>query len=111
VKRMRALIAFSVGTVSCMLAVAPGFAQERPAAPTADPKACAQEQRLQPGEQAPRAPNQSGETLSEKLARSDGVLCPPEVDGAIRAPTPEGGRTPVVPPPGAPGGNESVRPK
>ena len=94
-----------------MLAAAAGFAQERPSTPTVDPKACAQEQRLQPGEQAPRAPNQSGETLSEKLARSDGVLCPPEVDGGIRAPTPEGGRTPVVPPPGASGSDESVRPK
>jgi hypothetical protein len=94
-----------------MLAAAPGFAQERPAGPTVDTKACAQQQRVQAGEQAPRAPNQSGETLSEKLARSDGVLCPPEVDSGMQAPTPEGGRTPVVPPPAAEGGDESVRPK
>lgn len=85
-------------------------AQERPLAP-ADSKACAQEERLQPGEQAPRAPNPTGETLSDKLARTDGVLCPPDVDPAMRAPTPDAGRTPVIPPPGSPGGDPTVRPK
>jgi hypothetical protein len=85
-------------------------AQERPAAP-ADSQACAQEQRLQSGEQSPRTPNPGGETLTEKLARTDGVLCPPDVDRAMRAPTPDAGRTPVIPPPGGPGGDPSVRPK
>ena len=52
------------------------------------------------------------EPLGEKLAKSDGVLCPPAgVDPEIRAPTPEGGNTPVIPPPGTPGGDPSVRPK
>ena len=95
----------------CLAAVAPVSSQERPAAPTGDPKACAQRERLQPGEQAPRVPNQTGETLSEKLARSEGVLCPPELDPAIRVPTPEAGRTPVIPPPGGPGGDQDIRPK
>jgi hypothetical protein len=55
---------------------------------------------------------QSREPLGEKLARSDGVLCPPAgVDPEMRAPTPEGGNTPVIPPPGSPGGDPSVRPK
>lgn len=50
--------------------------------------------------------------LGEKLAKSDGVLCPPAgVDPEIRAPTPEGGNTPVIPPPGSPGGDPTVRPK
>jgi hypothetical protein len=87
------------------------LSQERPAAPAADPKACAQEQRLQPDEQSLRVPNQPGETLSDRLARNDGVLCPPEVDPAIKAPTPEAGRTPVIPPPGGPRGDQAVRPK
>lgn len=55
---------------------------------------------------------QRAETLGDKLAKSDGVLCPPSgVDPQIRAPTPETGNTPVIPPPGSPGGDPSVRPK
>jgi hypothetical protein len=52
------------------------------------------------------------EPLGDKLARSDGVLCPPAgVDPQMRAPTPDTGNTPVIPPPGSPGGNPNVRPK
>ena len=56
---------------------------------------------------------QAAEPLGDKLARSDGVLCPPpDVDPEIRAPTPpSAGNTPVIPPPGSPGGNPNVRPK
>jgi hypothetical protein len=55
---------------------------------------------------------QSNEALGDKLARSDGTLCPPAgVDPQMRAPTPEGGNMPVIPPPGSPGGNPSLRPK
>jgi hypothetical protein len=55
---------------------------------------------------------QRPEPLSDKLARSDGVLCPPAgIDPEIRAPTPETGNTPVIPPPGSPGGDPTVRPK
>jgi hypothetical protein len=40
------------------------------------------------------------------------VLCPPAgVDPEIRAPTPQGGNMPVIPPPGSPGGDPSIRPK
>ena len=49
---------------------------------------------------------------SERQARaSDGVMCPPNVDPGIKAPTPEVGKMPVIPPPGSPGGDPSVRPK
>jgi len=55
---------------------------------------------------------QRAEPLSDKLARSDGVLCPPAgVDPEIRAPTPDIGNMPVIPPPGSPGGDPTVRPK
>jgi hypothetical protein len=55
---------------------------------------------------------QRAEPLGDKLARSDGVLCPPAgVDPEIRAPTPDAGNTPVIPPPGSPGGDPTVRPK
>jgi hypothetical protein len=55
---------------------------------------------------------QSREPLGDKLARSDGVLCPPAgVDPQMRAPTPDIGNTPVIPPPGSPGGDPTIRPK
>jgi len=50
--------------------------------------------------------------LSDKLAKSGGVICPPEhVDPEIRQPTPPGGAMPVIPPPGSPGGDPSIQPK
>ncbi|HEY5279690.1 MAG TPA: hypothetical protein VIJ67_08035 [Pseudolabrys sp.] len=54
-----------------------------------------------------------GSNLSQKLAQSNGVLCPPEhVDPQMRAPTPPGGRMPVIKPPGSPGSpDQSVQPK
>jgi hypothetical protein len=55
---------------------------------------------------------QSREPLGDKLAKSDGVLCPPPgVDPEIRAPTPDTGNMRIVPPPGSPGGDPTVRPK
>jgi hypothetical protein len=55
----------------------------------------------------------SGEqTLSDKLERTDGIICPPDIDPNIKAPTPQGGgKMPVIPPPGSPGGDPTVRPK
>ena len=50
--------------------------------------------------------------LSDRLAQSGGVICPPsQVDPAIKAPTPQGGVMPVIPPPGSPGGNPNIQPK
>ena len=55
---------------------------------------------------------ESREPLGDRLAKSDGVLCPPsEVDPQIRMPTPDTGNTPVIPPPGSPGSDPTVRPK
>jgi len=55
---------------------------------------------------------QASEPLADKLTKSDGVLCPPAgVDPEIHAPTPDAGNTPVIPPPGSPGGNPDIRPK
>lgn len=53
----------------------------------------------------------SNQTLSEKLDQTKGVICPPDVDPAMKAPTPKAGDTPVIPPPGSPGGDPSVQPK
>jgi len=53
-----------------------------------------------------------GGNLSDKLAQSGGVLCPPaQVDPGIKVPSPPAGRMPVIPPPGSPGGDPNVQPK
>src|SRR6185369_12927016 len=68
-----------------------------------DPKACANRQDTVG--QGTRDARSDSKTLSDRLARSDGVICPPDqVDTEIRQPPPEtGGRMPVIPPPGSPG--------
>ena len=53
----------------------------------------------------------SSKTLSDKLNQGGGVICPPNVDPGIKAPTPETGKMPVIPPPGSPGGDPTVKPK
>jgi hypothetical protein len=86
-----------------------------PVAPTTeqlDPKACTQERETvgMGGDLDTQGPQ--GNSLSDRLARSDGVICPPShVDPEITAPTPPGGPMPVIPPPGSPGGDPSIQPK
>jgi hypothetical protein len=60
-----------------------------------------------------KVPTPEGKPLGEKLAQSNGVICPPDhVDPNIHAPTPNRGTMPVIPPPGTPGSsNQSVQPK
>ncbi len=71
-----------------------------------------QSNKVPPGTTLPPEGAQASANLSEHLARSDGVICPPSgVDPEIRLPTPDAGRTPVIPPPGSPGGDPNVRPK
>lgn len=52
--------------------------------------------------------------LSNELKQNEGVLEPPKsLDNEIvrEAPVPEPNTTPVIPPPGAPGGDPNVKPK
>jgi hypothetical protein len=70
----------------------------------------------QPPQKVPEASqdNSPGKTLSGRLNSTGGVIHPPsEVDpGAVKPPPqmpPQS--TPVVPPPGTPGGDEQVQPK
>lgn len=54
----------------------------------------------------------SSAPLSDKLAQSKGVICPPAgVDPEMQVAPPSGGRLKVIPPPGTPGGNPNVQPK
>jgi hypothetical protein len=89
-------------TVPCAAQVTP--------APRSNPT-CADDQQSHAGTTAPQPPNPGNENLSDKLAQTEGVLCPPNVDTEIKAPTPQGGPMPVIPPPGSPGGDPTVRPK
>ena len=83
----------------------------RPARPARNPISRCPTRRRRNRRRLPNATTGSGTNLSDKLAQSDGVLCPPNVDPGIKAPTPEVGKMPVIPPPGSPGGDPSVRPK
>jgi hypothetical protein len=90
-----------VGSFAVVLALtfggaAAAFAQ----APNADRKPCTE------------LGGDPSKTLSQKLDQGSGVICPPvDVDPAIKAPTPDAGKTPVIPPPGSPGGDPKVQPK
>ncbi len=70
--------------------------------------------------QAPCAPSpggggtvgSGGSNLSDKLANSNGVICPPaNVDPDMQKAAPGGGRMKVMPPPGGPGGDQNTIPK
>ena len=78
--------------------------------PKLDPKACADHDHTGDTHETQGAAPR--EELSDKLGRSGGVICPPPgLDPDMNTPPPDGGRTPVIPPPGSPGGDPSVRPK
>jgi hypothetical protein len=85
--------------------------------PTADrASGCTPTQTTAQGNVAPEGgtTGKSSTPLGDKLAKSDGVLCPPDnVDPAMHAPAPNAGAgsMPVIPPPGSPGGDPNVRPK
>jgi len=113
--------------VSCVLTAMAGAAlAQAPPGPTTPPPVIAppSPQRAsdcEPNKQLPprgtltpdgMTTGQASEPLGDRLAKSDGVLCPPPgVDPEMRAPTPDSGKTPVIPPPGSPGGDPNIRPK
>ena len=97
------IISGASATLLLCAAVITASAQDRPSA--MDPKGCGPSERLQ-------TDGKAGDTLSDKLARTGGVICPPNVDPEMKAPTPESGnKMPVIPPPGSLGGDPSVQPK
>jgi len=73
----------------------------------------------QPKKAVPNKPDEgisgnSGGSLSHQLDRSGGVIHPrADVDPGITQPAPDIGphSTPVIPPPGTPGGNPDIKPK
>lgn len=109
--------------ISALLLPAVAAAQAPPATKTPvapmteqlDPKACAPSDTpstMGKGADGGAQKNDAAGNLSDKLARSNGVICPPDhIDPEIKQPTPPGGAMPVIPPPGSPGGDQSVQPK
>jgi hypothetical protein len=82
---------------SLVLALA-GLSAAHAQAPSTGQKPCA-------------APGGDSASLSQKLDQGGGVICPPDVDPGMKAPTPEAGKMPIIPPPGSPGGDPKVQPK
>jgi hypothetical protein len=89
--RMRLYVRLSLAIL--LISVAP-----LPLARAADTNGCTPQER-------------SNQTLSQKLDQTKGVICPPDVDPAMQAPTPNAGKTRIIPPPGTPGGDPNVQPK
>jgi hypothetical protein len=92
--------------VALVLATAAGaFAQSRPPGPGANQRA-PNSFDAQPGQQR-------GQSLSERLDQSGGVIHPPsDVDSGIHVTPPAtGDKMPIVPAPGSPGGDPTVKPK
>jgi hypothetical protein len=88
---------------------APVLAQTTPGAPGTD-QVIPEKDRSRPADQ----PSNAQQSLSEKLDKSGGVIKPPaDVDPKMAkpAPVPNPNSTPVIPPPGSPGGNPDVKPK
>jgi hypothetical protein len=77
----------AVAAVAFLAASSIAFAQ----APTTDGNGCTPQER-------------SNKTLEHDQSNA-GVICPPEIDPGMRAPTPKTGDTSVIPPPQAPGGD------
>ena len=108
-------IALLTATILAAMLVAPAMGQgvfpgaSAPCSPSLQPGSPGTAPR---GEGEPHNAAPAPDNLSSRLAQSDGVICPPPaVDPEMKLPTPQAGNTPVIPPPGSPGGDPSIRPK
>lgn len=111
-KRFSILAMATAGGLAAAFAQTPTLPQQAPNMPL--PKDVPAE-KMEPGisSQDPPSTGATG-TLSDKLEKSDGVIKPPVMstpDMTVPAPVPDPGTTPVIPPPGSPGGNPNVEPK
>jgi hypothetical protein len=106
---MRTLILLAAVVGACVTSTVPDAKSQLLSPPSTvppDARQCGRGASPTPGETTGSA------TLSDQLAQSKGVICPPAgVDPGIAAPPVGGGRTPVIPPPGTPGGDPMIVPK
>jgi hypothetical protein len=91
-----------------ILAAAPALAQSPPAASPANPTVPV----APPNAEAP-PPEKIAPPESNRLSQQKGTITPPNVDPGMMVSPPKnsGMTTPVIPPPGSPGGDRSVIPK
>jgi hypothetical protein len=92
---MNALKTIPVAAIALFAASSIALAQTP--APMTDGKGCTPQER-------------SNKTLEHDQGTA-GVICPPDIDPGMKAPTPKTGDSSVIPPPGTPGGDQSVQPK
>ena len=94
--------------IACCGALAPAAALAQAADPHAPVQGCPPDSR-----NAPTVGRGDARELSDKLAESKGVICPPATTGdrEMQVAPPAGGKLKVIPPPGSPGGDQSVQPK
>lgn len=94
---MRSLTTTIVCVAAALSAPSIGVAQVAPppsAAPAVDCVPAGN-----PNPTSPRGDRPTGETMSDKLAQSKGVICPPGGDSEMRVTPPDsGGRMRVIPP-------------
>ena len=102
---------FAIPVIAALLALAcanAALAQSRANPPPKNGAACPPDIKGEP----PTVGGGSSESLSDKLAQSKGVICPPAgVDREMQVTPPSGGHLKVIPPPGSPGGDPNVQPK
>lgn len=97
---------FALIAASILVVAAPGGAAEPDALPPQTPSRQTVPEAASPGSGG------SGEPLSDKLHRQDGVIRPPAgIDPEMTQKPPAVGKTPIIPPPGTPGGEQGVDPK
>jgi hypothetical protein len=97
----------SILTLSAILVALGAAHAEAPPAPATPMAETAAPKPQRSAECAPVKPSPSGPNASEGKTAGEQN----EALGEMRAPTPDTGNTPVIPPPGSPGGNPNVQPK
>jgi hypothetical protein len=111
---LASLLIAASGSAIAQAPPAPGTSPQQTAPPSPQRSAgCAPSDRMTTGPDGTATTGQSREPLGDKLAKTNGVLCPPSgVDPDMHAPAPSSdGTMPVIPPPGSPGGDPTIRPK
>lgn len=101
--RIAALLGFAIAA-GCLLPTLVSGADPTPPTPTP---------RHTVSQAAPGTGSGSSEPLGDRLDRTNGVIRPPtDVDPELTQPPPESSaRTPIIPPPGTPGGKQDLNPK
>ncbi|WP_243374001.1 hypothetical protein [Microvirga solisilvae] len=111
-KRILVLSLIAAGCAGTAMAQNPNVLNQQ--APNMPPLQQMPAEKVDPNGVQTEDPPSTGSTLSDKLEQSDGVIRPPATatpDIRVPAPVPNPGTTPVIPPPGSPGGNQQVDPK